>query len=210
MTDAEVCRLAEEIDSRVAGIATSSVRREFILLCLRERLPVGAGRRRPPPPPEGSPVDEAALLDIRDEVALGDQDRTAARSVLKLMLRDLLAAYDHLLARLDEMECWLAVLAQDREADAGQQEIGVARALEVLRQENDKFYNGRSGVKGEIALALVCTDHAIRRQCGPCELPPHERSLARLRKMEEAMRRIARGGSEDVSWIAREALEDWP
>ncbi len=176
---------------------------EYVML--REAGDRLAALAKPCPLPEGSPLTPDALADIREEVALGLQDRSAARAVLKLMVRDLLGALDHACALNDRLECCLADVAMDqgyRLARADGVEAAIAVVERAIVHDNGKAHG---------ALCVLRND--ILSECGPADLPPHAQSLARLRRLEAALERIMAmnglgdGGMPVVRGIAAESLK---
>lgn len=168
-------------------------------LYLRDNPLPGKGRRRPRveilgeddgdglrderKPPPGSPLSPGRLAEIRDD------DRLAQRWSLDLVRqerRDLLRYADFLRARLDEAECLLADAAQDQGARMGRAD-GVAAALAALERLRGTFTPGDPWHSAlSLALGHVRTG-SLKEDYDP---PPHSRSLARLRRLEEALGRI--------------------
>lgn len=163
------------------------------------------------------PVDDERLDKIR---------RMLAEEVVGSpgIIRDLLALLDWHRRRADDYETMLA----DAVRDDGRYELGkeAARAelLPVVRSmlasrrmqavaASDAFLR-RMGF--EVAGVLEVFERLLTHPAEPRDVP-HEQTLARLRRCEDALQRIARGDGdgEDVSWIessrmwqriAREAL----
>lgn len=157
------------------------------------------------------PISLLALEDIREEVALGVQDRTAAKNVLKLMLRDLLAAHDWQERRADEAEAWTARLANDRECEQALMQIGVARAVAKITDLAEDYKR-----EGNLQFTNLLRDcgRLIVDRCAPAELPPHLQTLAENRRMREALAEILSltglgdGGISRAHRVAHKALTE--
>ncbi len=136
---------------------------------------------------------------------------------------DLLALLDLERARALEAEAWCARLANDREYESALIGVGVAKALQVLREHQQSILDAPRMPDHSARLdSAARLERLIKDACGPASLPPHERTLARLRRLEEAMAQIAARLSAnktagelmtDARWaarLARAALEGSP
>lgn len=210
MTDAEMIAWLEE---------QSTLCREKNALGAKFNVDAVLARlKRLTAPAEGAPIPAAALLDIRDEVALGERDRTAARLVLKLMLRDLLAAHDWQEARAVLAESALQDFLADPDSRHGAgARAGVAQALGVirerLREADEECREEGSPLAGIAWNVLDGAMRAIESACGPGDLPPHAATYAerqRLRAALEAIADMTPATDERARTLAAEALGGRP
>lgn len=162
-----------------------------------EKLDEAAGRLEalatPPglPPPPVTPEREAQ---IRGEVA----GLLPAPGVTE-RYRDLLTLLDWHARRAREAEMALCdALQEDGRYEAGVR-AGAARALEIIRRVADAY-----PIRSE---ALAKAARAVEKECavGPPTRP--ERLAARLRKLEDALRRIADDESSMAAVHGRTARE---
>jgi hypothetical protein len=156
------------------------------------------------------PVTHADEAKMREHVRTGEEYgwTGAAREDLA-RLRDLLALLDWEREQRHAVECMMADLCADGEALVG---VGAARALAEIMRGKEK-YDSRSHVRDELDRLW----ESVRKACGPATLPPHLRTLERVRRLEDELRKIASARCEDrtnpeaLDWLrgmAREALED--
>lgn len=134
---------------------------------------------------ERSPISAARLREIRmvNKVVYQDGNGTFSDPVFEDR-HLLLAAYDHERRLREHTECVMADLAGDNESLI---RIGVARALAVIEEARE----GRRPTDYPNAHYLIDNLCAlIRARCGPAELPPHEQSLALLRRYEATLAKL--------------------
>lgn len=154
--------------------------------------------------PPGAPMDDARLQELRDR-----QDYSTLA-----VQRDLIKLVDWLVARLEESELWCARFANDSEAYAAGVEAGRARVRAIVKVNTLTYQRGMSEYTEGVIRGRNDVISEIEAMKSP-DLPPHERTVARCRRYEEALRRLATHNVEDGEWpedvlmrgIAREALE---
>jgi hypothetical protein len=176
-------------------------------------------------PAAGSPIAPARLGEIR-----GDDRECGALPPRPSMAahhdrRDLLAAYDFERLRADECEAMVANSFDDTKVARLAAEGARAEVLSLVRSmlESRRMHalvalDLARRMHEEVAGVLEVLEKVLTHPEEPRRLP-HEASLARLRRLEGALRRIAggEGDGDDVSWadssrmwqqIAREALKE--
>lgn len=172
----------------------------------------------------GSPLTPEREAEIREGARKAGVLSDAHAHSLLHQRRDLLAVLDwERRQRLAEASVCQDYLSEPP-ATAGER-LGVAKALAVLwrllkeadAQVKDAPNNSEQRMWGDRWNALSSAVGQVESECGPALLPPHERTHARLLRLEAALERIARGDGDgdDVTWqqsslmwqrVAREAL----
>lgn len=148
------------------------------------------GKGKPPP------VSAAREAAIRAEY--GDGGRFYKREV-----SELLRALDHERARADECEAWCARLAHDRSMETGLRAIERALVVgfvnEAITEDGPDQRDAHGDLK-RLRNRLLAPDPLIA-------VPPHEKTLTRLRHLESALAEIlayeAVGASECHAELAR-------
>lgn len=162
--------------------------------------------------PPGAPMDEQRLEEIAHHL----------RGGVRGFEGELFALATWLAARLEESELWCARFANDSEAYRNGREAGVREASAEIARVREEFHaDWRKAPKvagGESFHDRVDVCDMVARAVlafGATEPPPHEQTLARCRRYEEALRRLATHNVEDgegpedvlMRGIARETLE---
>lgn len=161
--------------------------------------------------PPGAPMDEQKLEEIAHHL----------RGGVRGFGGELLALATWLAARLEECELWCGRFARDEGYQNGR-EAGVREALtEIARVREEYHANWRRAPK--MAGSELFHDRVevcdrvtgVVLALGATEPPPHEQTIARCRRYEEALRKIAEtvppfANLDTERTIARKALEDKP
>lgn len=162
-------------------------------------------------------IDPKRLAEI-DGIIGGLADTAAVDSAL-LLPEQVLAVYEAITdlrdaldaERDDDAEAWCARLANDREGEAALVQIGVAKALAVVKElreterrivESPPHPDYLRHVNRHVAFGDAVS--VIVNECGPAPLPPHEKTLARLRRLEAALADLLSSTDGEMGRRARE------